>query len=66
MADVKRKHDWDQTSMLWATIANTARDPKKQPAAFKPDMVHPYRSEKDYKPKPIKADITVLKALLKK
>jgi hypothetical protein len=64
MAVGRMRHDWDQTSLIWATLANTARDPKKQNKPFSPGMVHPLRSEADYKEKPIEADISILKVLL--
>lgn len=65
MAHARIRHDWDQTALMWATQANSARDPKKHPRAFSPGDVHPLRTAKDYQPKPIQADITVLKQLLK-
>lgn len=64
MADAKRTHDWDQASLLWSAIANTVRDPEKQRKPFSPGLVHPYRSEEDYEPKPIETGIDVLKMLL--
>lgn len=64
MSEAKRTHDWDQSSLLWAAIANTVRDPSKQKKAFSPGLVHPYRSEEDYEPKPIETGIDVLKMLL--
>ena len=64
MALGRMRHDWDQTAILWATIANTARDTKKQRKPFSPAMVHPYRDEADYKGEPVETDITILKMLL--
>lgn len=64
MAEAKRTHDWDQASLLWAAIANTVRDPKTQKKPFSPGLVHPFRKEEDYEPKPIEAGIDVLKMLL--
>lgn len=64
MSEAKRTHDWDQSSLLWAAIANTVRDPRQQKKAFSPGLVHPYRSEADYEPKPIEAGIEVLRMLL--
>lgn len=40
------RHDWDLTSVLWATIANTARDPKRKSTPFLPTDIHPLREEK--------------------
>lgn len=64
MAVGRMRHDWDLTSLMWATIANVNRDPKKQKKPFNPGQVHPLRSEQEYESKPIQADISVLKALL--
>ena len=41
-------HDWDQSALIWAMIANTVRDPKQHRKPFSPGLVHPFRSEKDY------------------
>lgn len=65
MAKSRMLHDWDQTSIVWSAIANTARNPKKKSKPFLPSDIHPLRTEDDFKPKPVKADITVLKQLLK-
>lgn len=48
MAEGRGRHDWDQTSLLWCVLANTARDPEKAPDPFLPSAVHPYRSEEEY------------------
>jgi hypothetical protein len=64
MNDARRTHDWDQSALIWSAIANTARDPKTQRKPFSPGIVHPYRREKDYEPKPIEASIDVLRMLL--
>lgn len=64
MAVGRLRSEWDQTSLVWSIIANTARDPKKQSKPFSPALVHPFRSEKDYEEQPIQADISALKMLL--
>lgn len=64
MADAKGRHDWDMTSLMWATLANTCRDSQRKPSPYLPSDVHPYRDDNDYKPKPVEADISVLKLLL--
>jgi len=55
---------WDHTSLMWSLHANCNRDPTKQSRSFSPGDIHPFRDAKDYEPKPIKADITVLKKLI--
>ena len=65
MADAKGRHDWDAVSLIWATLANTARDPKQRPKPFSPSDVHPYRSAEEYRERPMEApSIEILKALL--
>lgn len=64
MAVARLKSEWDQTAQLWSLIANCNKDPKK-PAVL-PSEVHPFRDEKEYKPKPIEgAGISALKLLIK-
>lgn len=53
MARSRLSAEWDQTSLLWATIANTARDPKRSPKPFLPQDVHPFAARK-----PIRARVT--------
>lgn len=48
MARGRAKLEWDQTSLLWALLANTNRDLKEQPEPFLPSQVHPYRTAADY------------------
>ena len=57
--------EWDQTSLMWATLVNINRDRKSTPTPFCPSAVHPLRNAHDYAAEPIQEDITVLKALLK-
>ena len=64
MAVARMRHEWDQTSILWSLIANIVRDPKKQRTPFCPSLIHPLRSADDFKEKPVKSDISVLKKLL--
>jgi len=45
MAKAKRMHDWDQSALIWSAIANTVRDPKRNPKPFLPTLVHPLRQE---------------------
>lgn len=64
MAIARLRSEWDQTAQIWALIANVNKDPKKPPHL--PSEVHPFRQEKDYKPKPIEgAGIAALKLLIK-
>ena len=48
MADARQKHNWDQTSLIWSTLANANRDHKKTRKPFLPSMVHPYREDSEY------------------
>lgn len=48
MAKAVLRAQWDQTSLLWATLANANRDPKTQPKPFTPADVHPLRSSREY------------------
>lgn len=41
MANGKRRHDWDQTAALCATLANCNRDPKRTPRPYSPDDFNP-------------------------
>lgn len=66
MAEGRAKLEWDQTSLLWSIAANAARDAKKHPKPFLPSMVHPLRTEDDYKPKAQIADMTMLKKMFDK
>jgi hypothetical protein len=43
MARAKANYDWDVASVIWATIANTARDPKRKSDPFQPEDIHPFR-----------------------
>lgn len=61
MAKSRLSAEWDQTSVLWATIANTARDSKRTPKPFMPADVHPFRQEK---PKAVLPDFNMLKGLV--
>ena len=66
MGRARQNHDWDQTAGLWSQMLNlelATRNPKAKRVL--PDVFHPWRTEKDYKPAVQNADITVLKALLK-
>lgn len=42
MAEAVLSAQWDQTSVLWATIANANRDPEKQRQPFTPQDIHPF------------------------
>jgi hypothetical protein len=48
MAMARVRLEWDQTSLIWSTIANANRDPKEQPKPFLPSDVHPLRNASDY------------------
>lgn len=63
MADGKRRNEWDQTSIIWATLANPNRDTKKRKAPFCPSLIHPLRTEKDYKAPPKQVDINELRRM---
>ena len=65
MAEARMLLEWDQSGLIWSAVANTSRDAKKPSKAFTPGDVHPLRNTQDYEPRPIKADITVLKKLLR-
>lgn len=43
MAEGVAMLEWDQTSILWATLANAFRDEETHPRAFMPTDVHPLR-----------------------
>lgn len=62
MAEGRRKDAWAHTSALLALIANAHRDPKKT-RPFEPDDFHPYAKRASDGPKPVQADLTVLKAV---
>ena len=65
MATARSKGNWDRTAALWVVLANAHRDPKQEPKPYTPDMIHPLRTAKDYKPKqPQVGDLSGLKALL--
>jgi hypothetical protein len=59
-----RQHDlWNYASAVMALLANIHRDPKKG-RAFKPIDFHPISSSRARKTRaPLKADISVLKAV---
>lgn len=46
MAEAKQKHDWQQTSLIAAVIANTARDDKKKHTPFQPADFDPFTRAK--------------------
>ena len=39
---------WDIGAIIWATLCNVNRDPKKTPKPFHPADVHPHRERDDY------------------
>jgi len=45
MAKARMTHNWDIGGVIWATIANANRDPKKKPTPFSPIDIHPFRRE---------------------
>lgn len=47
MAEAVQMLEWDQTSVLWATLANANRDEKKRPQPFMPTDIHPLRKPSD-------------------
>jgi hypothetical protein len=49
MARAVQMVSWDQTSILWSTIANANRDPKVTPRAYSPADIHPFRTAADFK-----------------
>lgn len=51
MAKAVQTVAWDRTSILWATLANSNRDPAKHPRPFTPADIHPFRSEAEFKSK---------------
>lgn len=63
MAEEKAKTQWDHTSLIWATLANSMRDPKKHRQPFSPADVHPFRDRSDYE-RPQEVGIDILKLLL--
>lgn len=65
MAESRLMLEWDQSGLIWSAIANTARDAKKRAKPFTPGDVHPLRKPEDYEPKPIQADVHILKRLLR-
>ncbi len=48
MARAVQTHEWDQTSLIWATLANANRNEQKQPKPFTPADVHPFRKPEDF------------------
>lgn len=48
MALARINLEWDQTALIWSTLANANRDPKKRAKPFTPDLVHPTRTAADY------------------
>ncbi len=62
MVDARRAEDWEHTSHVMWLHAELNRDKKKKPTAFKPEEFNPY-AKKRRKPKPMKADFSVLRAL---
>lgn len=65
MALAKQKSDWDRIAELWVVLANSNRDPKQTPKPYTHDMVHPFRTAEDYRPRqPQRADLTELKKLV--
>lgn len=60
MSDARQRHNWDQTCVIWAVIANTVRDPKKRPEPFQPKDVHPFMQ----KARKVEAGFRVAKGLV--
>ena len=48
MAMGKLMDAWDHTSLIWSTMCNVNRDPKKRSKPFHPNEIHPFA---EYKPK---------------
>lgn len=42
MARARMRHNWDGTSIIWATLLNINRDPKKRAKPFSPEEIHPF------------------------
>ena len=45
MADARRIHDWNQTSLMWSLIANVNRSPEAKGEPYHPREVHPYMEQ---------------------
>lgn len=59
-------HDWDQSALIWSAICNTVRDAKQTPKPILPSVVHPLRTDSDYKPKPRTEGFRELRKLFQK
>jgi len=67
MSEGRQRAVWDSTSVIWATIANANRDPKKRSEPFCPSEIHPYRAAEEFREEqPQHADLLDLEALIKR
>lgn len=63
MAEAKRRDEWDRAAALQALIANTNRDPKKQPRPFTWRQFHPCAGRPRRKRSGATAGVSILKAV---
>jgi len=49
MMEARRTLEWDQSALIWSVLANQNRNPEEYPRPFLPSLVHPTRTEDDYR-----------------
>lgn len=62
MTQARQENDWNHTAAAMALLANIHRDPKRG-RAFRPSDFHPAMGVKRERPRPLKGDIGMLKAV---
>lgn len=62
MAIARRIDEWDRTCLLWSTLANIHRDPKKRGKPFHPNEAHPLSELKPKEaPRPVREAVEAYK-----